>query len=105
MMKKIHVSRNPAEIGLMKGWLESEGIACVTRNDQIALASGSVPFLDCLPELWVLNDEDWQDAQDLIACLNTAPTKEEPWRCPRCGEENEGQFAACWKCEFLIDAA
>jgi len=26
-----------------------------------------------------------------------------PWPCPRCGEVNEGQFQACWKCGVARD--
>ena len=25
-----------------------------------------------------------------------------PWRCSGCGEDNEGQFGACWNCGAAI---
>jgi hypothetical protein len=30
--------------------------------------------------------------------IETARVNEQPWHCPRCGEEIEGQFYACWQC-------
>jgi hypothetical protein len=33
--------------------------------------------------------------------IDAAIVEESPhqsWRCKRCGEQNEGQFAACWNC-------
>ena len=56
-----------------------------------------MPFVETWPELWVINDLDFDRATELINAVDT----ESPgaaWRCKRCGEENEGQFAACWKC-------
>ncbi|MDQ3814614.1 MAG: DUF2007 domain-containing protein [Armatimonadota bacterium] len=103
-MKKLLSSINIAEVGLLKTLLEAEGIACATRNEHLSIASGSVPFVECYPELWVLNDEDLATAQELLArWQNPASEQLASWVCPRCGEENEGQFAACWQCGTMID--
>ena len=66
-MKKLFSSINVSEVGLLKTLLEQEGIACATRNEQLSLVAGSVPFVECYPELWVVNDEDADRAQELIA--------------------------------------
>jgi hypothetical protein len=103
-MKKLLSSVNVAEIGLLKSLLEADGIACATRNEHISMASGSVPFVDCYPELWVLNDEDFEKAQTLVARWQGREMQPfEAWQCPECGEEIEGQFASCWKCGHMID--
>jgi hypothetical protein len=57
-----------------------------------------VPFLECLPELWVINDADQARAEGLIATLQAEPVGGENWRCAKCKEDNEAQFAACWNC-------
>jgi hypothetical protein len=103
-MKKVFASLNIAEVGLLKTLLEQEGIACTTRNQHISIALGEVPFLECMPELWVLDDQDFTKAQELISRWGKPDDRQlEPWLCPGCGEENEGQFGACWKCGYLID--
>jgi hypothetical protein len=57
---------------------------------------GEMPFTDTWPQLWVVNDLDFDRAQQLIeGGLDEAGPD---WRCTQCGEHNEGQFAACWNC-------
>jgi len=51
------------------------------------------------PELWVDRDIDYDRAKQLIdANTIVEESPQQPWRCRKCGEENEGQFAACWNC-------
>ena len=57
-----------------------------------------MPLQEIWPELWVINDIDYDRARQL---LDNAIVDESPhanWTCRQCGEENEGQFAACWNC-------
>ena len=100
-MKKLftlNVGQN-AQIGLLKDLLEKSFIPCVTRNEFLSVATGEIPFTECYPELWVLNDEDYPRAKELldewVSPLLEIPA---PWLCARCNEEIEGQFASCWKC-------
>jgi len=89
------------EIGMLKSQLEAEGIACVTRNESIAIAYGTIPRQECVPELWVLHDEDYARAEELMAeWKDPSNLLTEPWVCPGCGEELEGQFASCWQCGY-----
>ena len=105
-MKKLFSSVNVAEIGLLKTLLEQEGIACATRNEQLSLTVGPVPFLENYPELWIVNDEDTDRAQELIAKWQSQEaTQLEAWTCPHCNEQNEGQFGECWNCGYAIDGA
>jgi hypothetical protein len=32
---------------------------CETRNEYLSVASREIPFTECYPELWILNDEDY----------------------------------------------
>ena len=83
-MKRLVTHESLAYVGHLKNLLEQSAITCFIRNDQLSGGLGEIPFLDCLPELWVTRDED------LAEC--------EEWRCTLCGESNEGQFALCWQC-------
>jgi hypothetical protein len=97
-MKRIATADSLAEIGHLRNVLEQVGIGCTVKNEQLSGALGEVPFLECLPELWVLNDEDFDRAERLIAELRRESPGGQNWRCAHCDEENEAQFAACWNC-------
>jgi hypothetical protein len=97
-MKHVFSSESPGDTHYLKGVLERAGIACVIKNEQLIGGLGDIPFLECVPELWVLSDADAQRARALIEEHESRPAAASPWRCPRCGEGNEGQFALCWNC-------
>jgi hypothetical protein len=97
-MKRVLQSEFLAEIGHFKNVLEQNDIPCVIKNEQLSGALGEVPFIECLPELWVVDDDDLDRAERLLSELRQDAASGKAWRCPRCGEDNEGQFAACWNC-------
>lgn len=105
-MKKLHTFTlaDRAEAGLLKELLEGEGIACLLRNEQLFAALGEIPFLECLPQLWVVDDEVWPRARLLLDNWFAGVADAGSWRCPSCGETLEGQFGACWQCGRERDA-
>src|SRR5215510_5884488 len=100
-MKKLftfNVGEN-AQLGLLKDLLEKAFIPCSTRNDYLSAASGGIPFTECYPELWILNDEDYPRAEEVLdQWLAPKNQVSNSWVCPGCGETVEGQFVSCWKC-------
>lgn len=96
-MKRIATSESLAEIGHLRNMLEQQGIRCMIKNEQLSGALGEIPFLECLPELWLLDEDRVEEAQGIIDALRSESSTE-PWRCAHCGETNEGQFARCWRC-------
>jgi len=98
-MKKVTSSSSIVTINHYKNLLKSEGIDAFLRNEHLGSVVGEIPFQEVWPELWVRNDLDYDRALQLIdgeKLLEESP--QESWRCGNCGEENEGQFAACWQC-------
>ncbi|PLX84393.1 MAG: hypothetical protein C0617_07840 [Desulfuromonas sp.] len=87
-----------AQAGLLKEFLEKEGVACVLRNERLFAALGEIPFTECFPELWVVDDEVYPRAKALLENWLEDGPPGEPWTCAGCGERLEGQFGACWKC-------
>jgi len=101
-MKKLTSADSLITINHFKNLLEVEGIPCQIRNEHLGSIMGEMPFVETWPELWVVNDLDLDRARQLI---NDAASEspQAPWRCSKCGEENEGQFAACWSCGTSLD--
>ena len=97
-MKKLTSSESLVTIHHWKNILESEGIACELRNEHLGSVMGEVPFVEVWPQLWIVNDLDYDRAQQLLSADAQAESPSESWQCRHCGEQNEGQFAACWNC-------
>jgi len=98
-MKKIHTF-NLSEAPLAEMFrriLLVEGIDTVIRNDRLRSALGEIPFVECYPELWVLEDEQADRAREILQAYLAAPPGE-AWTCPACGAEVNGELAACWRC-------
>jgi len=101
-MKKLTSADSLITINHFKNLLESEGIPCQIRNEHLGSIMGEMPFVETWPELWVVNDLDFDRATQLITAVD-AESPGKSWRCRKCGEENEGQFAACWNCGTSLD--
>ncbi len=101
-MKKLTSSDSLVTINHYKNLLTSEGIRCEIRNEYLGAIVWEIPWVETWPELWVVNDLDFDRATQLLAAADAeSPTA--PWKCRRCGEQNEGQFAACWNCGASAD--
>ena len=98
-MKKLTSAPSIITVNHYKNLLQSEGIEAFLRNEHLGSIVGEIPFQEVRPELWISNDLDYDRALQLIdaqSLLDESPA--ESWRCSNCGEDNEGQFAACWSC-------
>ena len=97
-MKKLTSAPTLVTIHHYKNLLAAEGIATVIRNEHLGAVLGEMPFAETWPQLWVVNDLNYDRAGQLISGAAGDESPPEDWRCPACGESNEGQFAACWNC-------
>ena len=97
-MRRVASNESLAFLGHLRNLLEQSGIECLIKNEQLSGGLGEIPFLECLPELWILRDEQLAAAESLLAEIQQAAATAPAWHCPACGELNEGQFAACWHC-------
>jgi len=98
-MKKLYTAQVPLMIDHLKNILESGGIECVVRNTYLGAAMGEIPPIECWPELWVVDDERYEEAQAVLkGALSPVVGLEKPWKCKSCGEMIEGQFTECWNC-------
>ncbi len=97
-MKKVYSSQELAMVYHHLNILKNEGFDAMVQNENLYIASGQLPVINCWPELWVA-DSDYEEAKAIIdAALNATTPTGGPWKCPECGEEHEPQFSACWSC-------
>jgi len=68
-MKRVFSSPDGTQIGLAESILEAAGIACEFRNDAVSQAMPGMPFI---PELWILHDEDYEEARRLVLSAGSA---------------------------------
>ena len=97
-MIKVFENFDFSRVGQMQSLLESHGIKTYIKNQYASSVMGEVPFVEVVPQLYVLAKEDLQRAQELL--LLDLPDQEPAadWVCPECGIDVEGNFTRCWKC-------
>lgn len=98
-MKKVYSHESIVTISHLRNLLEAQGVAAIVRNDRLFGVLGEVPFVECWPQLWVLDNLQADHAEQLIGAALAEPDDGfADWTCSSCGERIEGQFAACWQC-------
>lgn len=70
-MKRLFSSPDSAEVGLLSSRLESAGIPCELRNEFLTQAMPGAPFDS---EVWVLDDENYREASELLAAWRRPPS-------------------------------
>lgn len=102
-MKQIFVAQHPTEAHLVKGLLETNGIASEVHGESLFAVRGEAPATpDTLPSVWVEDDGDVPRALVVLEQYGPkagkAESHETAWVCPACGERIESQFTECWNC-------
>lgn len=101
-MKKLYTSQDHMMVAFLRGILESDGVACLVKHELLAGAAGELPPIECWPELWITDDDQYPRAHELVrATLDAQADDAHGWQCPHCSERLEGQFAQCWNCGRL----
>jgi hypothetical protein len=94
-MRRLTQAPNIAIAALWVESLRQAGIAASVQRYYLGAAAGELPPDQCLPEVWVVQDEQEEQARALLRDLADVPQRR--WRC-RCGELIEGGFDQCWNC-------
>lgn len=94
-MRRLAQAPNLAIAALWADTLQEAGIAVSVQRQFLAGAAGQLPPDQCLPELWLLHDEQESRALTLLKDLRELPQRR--WQCT-CGEVVEGGFESCWNC-------
>jgi hypothetical protein len=100
-MRKLAQAPNIAIAALWADVLRHAGIDASVQRYFLGAAAGELPPDQCLPEVWITNDEQEREARGLLRAMTHAPQR--LWVCA-CGERVEGGFEACWQCGRLMPA-
>ncbi|RYY75574.1 MAG: DUF2007 domain-containing protein [Gammaproteobacteria bacterium] len=98
-MKLIYTHENRLLVNNIQNILENAGVSVTLKNEYAGGASGDLSFLSTWLEVWVLNDEDYDKAIDLIKTSFNS-TSISDWICDNCSEANTPSFELCWNCQY-----
>ncbi|MGC9493422.1 DUF2007 domain-containing protein [Vibrio genomosp. F10] len=97
-MKLIYTCENQFLITNAKNIIDALGIETFIKNEFSTGAVGEISAFDCWPELWVVDDTDFETAALAIESM-IKPKNTSTWVCLHCKEVNEPAFELCWKCQ------
>lgn len=97
-MKLLYTNENPFLVNHVKNMSENAGFAVVIKNELLAGAVGELSPLDTWPELWLLNEQDYEQAHLLLQKL-LLKSEISDWVCQQCEEKNDSTFDICWQCQ------
>ncbi len=63
-MKKIYTDTDMIKVGYYKSVLETNDIPAYIKNEALSFMAGRIP--EVYPELWVINDTDFDKAVELL---------------------------------------
>lgn len=94
-MLRLTQAPNIAIAALWVDALRHAGFEASVQRYFLGGAAGQLPPDQCLPEVWLLHDE--QEAQARAFLKELAQVPQRRWVCA-CGETVEGGFEECWNC-------
>ncbi len=97
-MKLIYTHENRFLVANAHNILEQAGIRVVWKNEFASSAIGEIAPFDTWPELWVVEDTDYEQAIDILSNAFNTPSAPE-WQCAQCNEQNAAAFEICWNCQ------
>jgi hypothetical protein len=97
-MRRVYSAATLPDAHMMRGLLSQAGIEAKVFNENAVGGMGEIPFTHVYPEVWVVNEGDLQRARELVKEFEHPTANPGPVVCPRCGEENPGNFQTCWSC-------
>lgn len=85
-MKEVYSSSSAHYCWLLKGILESGGIACEVQNEDLGPIAGAIPIDQTWPRLCIVNDNDFDRANALLE-EHRPKLRDMPSFCPNCDSE------------------
>ncbi len=95
-MRRLSLAPNLAIATLWADVLRGVGLDVSVQRAYAQSIAGEIPPDQAQPELWLMDDAQWPQAQALLHELQHPP--ERRWACSGCNEIIEGPFDTCWQC-------
>ena len=95
-MKRLTQAPNVALATLWVDLLAQGGIDASVQRAYASGIAGEIPPDQALPEVWVFDDGQLEQARTLLHELRHLPHRR--WLCHGCGESIDGPFEQCWNC-------
>lgn len=97
-MKMVYTNESLFLVNNTKNIIEAAGIGTFLKNEFTQGAVGEISAFDCWPELWVLEDKDYEKALAVVVNSNKSSSMDD-WICNQCYEKNDASFEICWQCQ------
>lgn len=99
-MRKVFEHPDLYWVSFCKGVLETHGLDSIVKNQNASSLAGAIPFTSCYPELWILDDNRYDEAMAILGSLKEERDGgvKKPRTCQHCGETIEKEFDSCWRC-------
>jgi hypothetical protein len=101
-MKRLLRAPNLALATLWADLLTHAGVPTTVQRAYASSIAGEVPPDQTLPELWVTDETQWEQAGKLLHELRNPVYRH--WACPGCREIIDGPFEQCWNCGTAMPA-
>ena len=98
-MRRLAQAPNLAIATLWAHALREEGLAVSVQREYLGAVVGQLPPDQCLPEVWIEDDAQFDAATRALRDLQNRPQRR--WHCS-CGELVEGGFEQCWQCGAMM---
>jgi len=95
-MRRLTTAPNLAIATLWADMLTQGGLDASVQRAYASSIAGEVPPDQCLPEVWVHDDDQLDAARSLLHQLRHPPHRH--WVCRVCHERVDGPFEQCWNC-------
>ncbi len=102
-LTRVYKAADPLEAEFVRGLLENEGVPAVVQGSHMGGWYGPVVGPLVAPTVLV-READLAAAEEIVGRYISGEVETgEPWTCPQCNEQIEGQFTACWNCGATPD--
>ena len=101
-MKKLLSRSSLIELAPYEFALKVADIRFSRKNEFASGAIGDLPFTEVWPELWVMNERDFKQADEICQRIALEVNNNDiDWSCSKCKEVNASSFEFCWSCGEL----
>jgi len=101
-MRRLAQAPNLAIATVWAHALREQGVSATVQREFLGAVMGQLPPDQCLPEIWIDDEAQYELARQLLHELQHRPQRS--WLCA-CGEQVEGGFEQCWQCGEMMPAA